>query len=158
MNPQGADLLAQLRDIHGAPAAPWWPPAPGWWVLALLVAIGLFYVVRYASKRHQQKQRRLQLTRFVDRVTQEVDPAAAPQEYLASLNRVFKIVALRAFPENHCALMQGAEWVDFLRIKLGDAGESDELKVLAVGPYQPAPEFDAERLTGLAKRWIRQHG
>ena len=38
MNPE---LLAQLRDIHAAPELPWWPPASGWWALALMLLVVL---------------------------------------------------------------------------------------------------------------------
>ena len=106
MNPQGADLLSQLKDIHGAPAAPWWPPAPGWWVLALLAAVGLYFALRYAGKLHQARKRRVRLARFVDGVEELIDPLLSPQKFLSSLNRIFKIVALRAFPKSQCARMQ----------------------------------------------------
>jgi hypothetical protein len=163
VNPESADLLAQLRDIHGAPAAPLWPPAPGWWVLAVIVAIGLAMLIRRAIRQHHIRQRRLQLIRFLEKIEQNVDPAADPQEYLSSLNRVFKIVALRAFPESHCALMQGREWTDFVQIKLGDIkkgeqGAIDDLVALADGPYQPAPVFNPESLSKATRQWIYQYG
>jgi hypothetical protein len=28
------EAVQQIRDIHGFAAVPWWPPGPGWWVLA----------------------------------------------------------------------------------------------------------------------------
>lgn len=158
MNPQGTDLLSQLRDIHGAPDAPWWPPAPGWWVLAILVAIGLFLVARKLLNQHRIRQRRQQLIRFLEKVERNIDPAEQPQEYLSSLNRVLKIVALRAFPDSHCALMQGQEWTDFLQIKLEKDEAGDELVILADGPYQPDPGFDAKSLYGFTYRWIKQYG
>ena len=37
MNPTD---LSQLRDIHLPEAVPWWPPAPGWWMLFALVIAG----------------------------------------------------------------------------------------------------------------------
>lgn len=36
-----------LRDLHLPDAVGWWPPAPGWWILAGLVAAGcLYYLAR----------------------------------------------------------------------------------------------------------------
>jgi hypothetical protein len=158
MNPQGGDLLSQLRDIHGAPDAPWWPPAPGWWLLALLLALGLFFLFRRGLQHHRALQRRRHLNGFIDRVELEVDPRLAPQEFLSSVNRVFKIVALRAFPENHCAFLKGSEWVDFVRSRLSGEGPARDLAALADGPYQPAPVFDAQALTALARKWIARYG
>jgi hypothetical protein len=158
MNPQGTDLLSQLRDIHAAPQAPWWPPAPGWWVLALLMAVVLFLLVRHLVARYRVRQRRLLLIRFVEGLESKIDPGTQPQEFLSSLNRVFKIVALRAFPENHCAFMQGREWTDFVQMKLDEPESDDVLAALADGPYQPTPDFDAPLLSKFARKWIMQYG
>lgn len=155
MNPE---LLSQLRDIHGAPPASWWPPAPGWWALALVAAVGLYFLFRYARNRYRIRQRRLRLSLFIDRLVGEVDPSQAPQEFLSALNRVFKIVALHAFPGEHCALLQGREWVAFLGAKLPGKSSTDALDVLAQGPYQPAPEFNPDALVSAARRWVAQYG
>ena len=158
MNPQGTDILSQLRDIHGAPDVPWWPPAPGWWVLAILLAYVLFLLTRHFRQRYRAHKRKLQLINFIERVETAVDPLSEPQEFLSRLNRIFKIVALRAFPENHCALMQGREWTEFLQIKLGEQASGEELSALATGPYQPQPSFSADALSGLAKKWVKRYG
>src|SRR5262245_66626316 len=48
MNPTVDMSALPLRDIHLPGAISWWPPAPGWWVLAALamlvaVVVGLYY-------------------------------------------------------------------------------------------------------------------
>ena len=47
MNPNDAAQLA-LRDIHLPGLIAWWPPAPGWWLVAALALAGL---VAFASLR-----------------------------------------------------------------------------------------------------------
>lgn len=158
MNPQDSDLLARLRDIHAAADASWWPPAPGWWMLAVLLIVALLLLIRHAMQRLRTQRRRARLIYFVDHVVKDVDYLKAPQEYLSSLNRVFKIVAMRAFPERNCAFMQGCEWTEFLQFNLAGADSTDELAALAEGPYQPVPAFHAQTLASMARQWIRQHG
>ena len=111
MNP---DLLSQLRDIHAAPAVSWWPPAPGWWILALLLLVLLFWLGSRLLARIRVHQRRKQMLGWVDHLNANIDPQRDPQAYLSTLNRIFKLVALRAFPGQHCAALAGQDWVDFL--------------------------------------------
>lgn len=155
MNP---DLLAQLRDIHTAPELPWWPPAPGWWALALLLLLALVWLARRALKKYHIAQRRRQMLAWVDGLQATVDAERNPQAFLSTLNQIFKIVALKAFPEEHCVQLSGHEWVDFLHERIGDAAGTDALVALATGPYEPAPGFDASALCELTRTWIRRHG
>jgi len=155
MNP---DLLSQLRDIHAAPQAPWWPPAPGWWVLALLILAGLVWLGSRLLARYRVRQRRKQMVAWVDHLNTNIDPQRHPQAYLSTLNRIFKLVALRAFPAQHCAALAGKEWADFLTSKMEGSPSVESLNVLASGPYDPAPQFDPGIMSELTRHWIRKHG
>lgn len=157
MNAQD-NLLEGLRDIHGVSELPWWPPAPGWWLLAALLLTGLVWLARHGLKRYRARQRRQRLLDVIDGIEAGIDPEAAPGPYLASLNRVFKIVALQAFPGAHCAQLAGQDWVGFVQDKLDGAEAAEPLAVLAEGPYRPVAEFDAEALTRLARQWVRLYG
>jgi hypothetical protein len=155
MNP---DLLSQLRDIHAAPIAPWWPPAPGWWILALLLLVLLVWLGRKVLARLRVFQRRKQMLGWIDHLNATIDPQRDPQAYLSTLNRIFKLVALRAFPADHCAALSGQDWADFLTGKMKDSQSAGSLNVLASGPYDPAPQFDPGIMSELTRYWIRRHG
>ena len=155
MNP---DLLAQLRDIHAAPAAAWWPPAPGWWILALCLLVALVWLASRMLTALRVRRRRRNMLTWVDRLDANVDPNADPHVYLSTLNRIFKLVALRAFPGEHCAAMAGPQWVDFLHGRMKQECSFESLRVLASGPYDPAPQFDPAVISGLARQWISRYG
>ena len=155
MNP---DLVSQLKDIHGAAAVSWWPPAPGWWVLALLLLVILVWLGRRVLARYRIHRRRKHMLAWVDHLNIAIDPARDPQAYLSTLNRIFKLVALRAFPEQHCAALAGQDWADFLIGKMEKAPTSELLNALASGPYDPSPQFDAGQMSELTRFWIRRHG
>ena len=95
---------------------------------------------------------------WVDGLQAAMDAEHHPQAFLATLNQIFKIVALKAFPERRCAQLSGLEWVGFLREQMGDVAGTDGLVALATGPYEPAPGFDAVELCELTRTWIRRHG
>ena len=155
MNP---DLLSQLRDIHTAPQLPWWPPAPGWWLLALLLLFALGWLGRRVMRRYRVYQRRKQMLGWVDHLNATIDPKREPQAYLSTLNRIFKLVALRAFPAHKCAVLAGQEWVDFLVGRMENSDPAAPMDVLASGPYDPAPQFDPGTMSELTRDWIRRYG
>ena len=155
MNP---DLLSQLRDIHSSPEVPWWPPAPGWWALAVLLLVLSAWLFRQLFARYKAHKRRKQMLAWVDHLNDSIDPAREPQAYLSTLNRIFKLVALRAFPERQCAVMAGQDWADFLTENMKNPTSAGSLNVLACGPYDPAPSFDPEVMSRLTRTWIREHG
>jgi hypothetical protein len=155
MNP---DLLEQLKDIHGAPPLPWWPPAPGWWILAAMLLLVLIWVGSRALKRYRIHQRRKQMLAWIDHLNATIDPQKEPQSYLSTINRIFKVVALRAYPEEQVAVMAGSQWAEFLQQQMKKNQQSELLAVLSSGPYNPAPEFDPATISDLARLWIKQHG
>ena len=155
MNP---DLLSQLRDIHAAPEVPWWPPAPGWWIVALLLLAVVVWLGRRSLARLRVRRRRQQMLGWVDHLNATIDPGKEPQAYLSTLNRIFKLVALRAFPAQQCAILTGQEWADFVHENMQNSDSAESLQVLASGPYDPSPQFDPGVMSELTRTWIRQHG
>jgi hypothetical protein len=158
MNPDASQLLDQLRDIHGAGQPGWWPPAPGWWVLALVFLLVLIVLLRMLLKRLNDHRRRQAWLRELEALNWHQDPSQHPHEYLAGLNRLFRAVAVKAFPETACARLQGEPWVDWIRALLPEKTDSAGLGALISGPYQAAPHFDASRLNELARTWVKLYG
>lgn len=150
-------LLERLQDIHGAAEPAWWPPAPGWWLLAGIALALLAYALVLAARKLRVILRRRRLLRDLDALAEVFDPGSQPADYLAALNRFFRAVALRAFPRDDCARLQGEDWVAFIRERLPNA-DAASLEALKTGPYRPHPEFDAARLRAQARQWVAAHG
>lgn len=158
MHADGSQLLEQLRDIHSAGQPGWWPPAPGWWVLALIFLLALTLLLRSLLNRLAIRRRRDAWLRELEALHREHDPSQHPHEYLAGLNRLFRAVAVKAFPGTGCARLQGEPWVAWIRALLPEQADSAGLNALASGPYEPAPGFDALSLNEMARTWVKLYG
>jgi hypothetical protein len=158
MNSDPSQLLDQLHDIHAAGSPLWWPPAIGWWVLALVALFLIAVATRILKRKLAARKRRHEWLCALDAIGQELDPQRDAQQYLASLNRLFRAVALKAFPGTGCARLQGEEWVKFIGSLLPENTDDSSLLALARGPYEPVPHFDARALAEHARTWVRLHG
>ena len=158
MNADNSQLLSQLKDIHSAGDPGWWPPAPGWWVLGLLLLLVLSYLFRILANKLAVIRRRRAWLRELNSLSRQFDPVEKPREYLAALNTLFRAVALKAFPETGCARLQGEEWTGFIVSLMPENASSQSLFALARGPYQALPEFDADALNQQARTWVKLYG
>ncbi len=152
------DPLAQLRDIHVPLSPEWWPPAPGWWLLAL-VGLGLAsLVVSHAWRRYRAgapiRQAERDLERYFSRFD---DKQNAKRELANAVNAVLKRVALVRYPRSEVAELSGASWTEFLDESAAtDQFSSGMGRVLGDERFAPSFNFDAAALRLAAQHWIEK--
>lgn len=155
------ELLAQLADIHLPQPIGLWPPAPGWWVLAVLLLIAAYFALRkYLRYSHLNKVCDYALAEL-DRCYQQL--AAAPADaldsaklrYINEVNSVLRRVSLVHYPHAAIASLDGAAWVDFIREKGESSGMTDEIAAaLSYGRFQKQCTIDVDTLNRFGQSWI----
>lgn len=130
-----------LRDIHLPASIGLWPPAVGWWVLALL-GVGLplaFWVVRAWQQR--QRLRRAVLRDFA----QLSASATTPHAFAAGLDVLLRRLALALEPAQPPGA--GEAWLlQLQRLVPGLALDEELRRVLLRAPYDPQARFDLPRV------------
>jgi len=159
VDPSG-DPLAELRDIHLPAPIETWPPAIGWWLLAVISVIA-FIAIIYALWRywHANQYRREAIAQLRQLREQH---AGASSDYLYHYTTLLKRVALTHYPRAKVAALTGEAWVAFLDETCGSREFSMGAgQVLVQGQYQAAEhldgEIDIDALHKLGEHWIKRH-
>ncbi|MGD8557863.1 MAG: DUF4381 domain-containing protein [Chromatiales bacterium] len=156
MNDPVAQSL-QLRDIHLPPPPDFWPPAPGWWLLAMILVALLAWalVIAWKKARLRRTQRRLLALLEELELTGRHEPGK-----LAQLSILLRRIALMHYPRQQVAGLTGEDWLHFLDSSGGDGGFANGPgRVLASGPYMPElpGEYDPRGVIRLVRDWIRKN-
>lgn len=156
MNPSVPPVL-DLRDVHAPPFPDFWPPAPGWWIAAVLLAGVLVIVSVQLYRRYRLRRLRRQVLATLDTLTAGYSSEASVG-FVTDVSTLLRRVALRRFPRRRVAALFGADWCRFLDETGGNGGFSQGAgQVLASGPYAARVDVDSEGLTTLARTWIRKN-
>jgi hypothetical protein len=103
-----------LRDLHLPEAIGWWPPAPGWWLLGLLVLAGLVVLlVRYARRRARGAARRRAL-RELDALLAEFEAQRDAVRFAAGVSALLRRAMLAYAPRGEVAGLTGEAWLAWL--------------------------------------------
>ncbi len=151
------DPLAKLRDIYTPPPIDFWPPALGWWLLALLIII-MATVSTHLIRRYRKK------TAFkrdaVYLINQMSDQCHDDLSYIQQLNSVLKQTALAVNPRHDIASLNGQAWLQFLDAHSQQKNQPFAQgvgQVLAYGPYQAnLPTLNRNDINALVSHWIKQ--
>lgn len=142
-----SDPLAQLRDIHLPDAVSFWPPAPGWWVLAALLLAAMGYLLwRWRRRRRLLQPYRQALAEL--KALRAVPDAAAVSQLL---RRVASYHDGSAQP----ASFTGQVWADYLAAQTGEALSEEQIRLLNEAPYRPLAEADIAPLLEVTDRYLQ---
>jgi hypothetical protein len=103
MNP-----LQDLKDISTPPAIEFWPPAYGWWLLVLLVVIGICLLTIWLVKVRKVRRAKRQALRSLQQIN------SSNLDCTSQLNQLLKRVAMTYFPNKNVQEMHGEKWTEFL--------------------------------------------
>jgi hypothetical protein len=139
-------FAAQLRDAHPPEEPPWWPLAPGWWIVLALALV----LVAFAVHRLQPRWRRYRLRR---RLLAQLEAAADAAE----ISQLLRAAALARFPQQPVAGLHGSDWIAFLEARDRAPGRFSALGgEMTEMPYRaPRAGDDVAPLREAARGWLR---
>ena len=149
------DLINKMRDIHQPGGLPFWPPAPGWWILAFitLCAIAWLLIRRHKSlalRREAEKER----LRLKSKYQGDKDGRALAM----GLSTLLRRLALSCDARRNVAGLTGDDWLRYLDFKGKTSNFSNGPgRELTAAPYGDASGLDAQALLKLVERWIHQN-
>lgn len=160
MNPDFVNL--PLRDPHLPEPISWWPPAPGWWVLMLLVIMMSMLCIWLFSHIRGNRVKRDALM-ALDRLEATYHSGADKHKTVASISILMRRINLSLYPRDKVASLTGERWLAFLDEGFDDKAQAGGFsqgvgRAIIEAPYNPAHEVDLTALFALTRRWIAQAG
>lgn len=131
-----AALAPRLRDLHLPEPIGWWPPAPGWWLLAALVPIALL-VGTLARRRDAARRRRATLADALDGCLADWRSDGDTGRYHARVARLLREAAIARAGAPRVAGLAGRRWCDWLGALAPLSSATRE--TLAEGRYRRLP-------------------
>ena len=147
--------LINLKDIHLPPAVEIWPPAPGWWIVAVVLLLIFVFCGMWISRRFEQRKPKTEALRLLKNLQNQHNNSEESLEILRDLSQLLRRVALTFCADENVASLHGSEWLEFL----DRTGKTTEFtqgagRVFGKELYQQNPEIEIDVLFPMVKKWI----
>ena len=148
------DPLAKLRDIHLPGEVSWWPLAPLWWGLIILV-LGLLIWFAYSQYRKYQKAAILREVReLLDSIESDYNQHSDAKRLVVDYSQLLRRLVIQHQGRKNGAAVTGTDWLALLLEYTQDSSEETQMLTLFTeGVYQATIEI---RDPLLVHRWVRQ--
>jgi hypothetical protein len=153
MEPQAPQL--DLKDIHLPDVINWWPPAIGWWLLAILIPLFCFFLF-WLYKRLTRKTAIKTAKKLILQIKQNTQ--VDDKQKLTELSQLIRRVAISLSTRAETASLTGQAWLEYLdKSVIGTPFSQGAGKILATAQYQktsPA-DIDIPSLIAVCENWLK---
>jgi hypothetical protein len=150
-----AQTQLPLRDIHIPEAIGLWPPAIGWWLLAILLPLMLYFsykLYKYITRKTALKAVKKQIKTL--KINQEFDD----KQKLIELSSLMRRTAISIFPREDVASLTEEAWLVFLDRNSDSLNFNTKIgRLLVDAAYRKAPDLKALMvLFDRCENWLNQ--
>lgn len=164
-----ASDLTQLRDIHLPASISWWPLAPGWYLLALIIALLCLMLGFLLHRQYSNGRAKHEALRTLAMYQQEYKREANSQLFSSQISELLRRVALAYYPRVDVAGLHGDLWINFLNTTIKGVNFNSVRTHLLELPYRPhgrddvrlglSADYDRiQPLFSMARKWISRQG
>lgn len=151
--------LQNLRDIHMPEPVGFWPLAPGWYVLAVILLLLLLYVGYVIYRRHQRGRAKREALSLLLEYERQYAAGSETGVISAQISELLRRVALVYYPRARVAGLSGLPWIAFLNETSSKINFNEISGLILDLPYQnKSSDVDLKPLFSSAKAWVKQRG
>ncbi|MEY3879919.1 MAG: hypothetical protein RIQ94_714 [Pseudomonadota bacterium] len=148
-------ILADLKDIHEPAELGNWPPAIGWWILAVAIPLLLILSI-WIYKRLTRKSAVKTAKKILADIKQ--DTTLDNVTKVSELSVLLRRVAISLSPRDQAASLTGLQWLVFLDSSVKNKPFSTGIgKFLIDAPYRknPVTAQEVSQLIELCEAWLK---
>jgi hypothetical protein len=157
----GNYILKGIEEIHFPEPIPWWPEAPGWYGVGVLLLLWICNILVTCLHRWRRNRYRRVALAHLAQLEERIN--SNPVDAVSPLPELLKATALKAYPREVVAQLTGENWLNFLDAQYNGPTFHDDLgRQLISIAYQPVEKWtiDAGTARSLIERvqgWLRHH-
>lgn len=169
INPQPANLLENLRDIHMPAPISAWPPGPGWIFLLVIFTLIATVTCIIILKNYKVWQTRKHALHLLKKYKKQYPKIINSQRACSLVNELLKKTAFYYYPRTKIASLSGADWIKFLNVSIQHPSIIQKIfkstnklpsfnevqQELLEYPYQSSKNINLDKLFKTAHTWIK---
>lgn len=147
--------LDQLPPIHLPEPISFWPPAIGWWLLATVLILLGFFIVRVLMQYRAKNRLRKAALAKLNIHWQVYQKNNNAEEYVLAINRLLKQFVMQQYPHKNLQALSGEQWLASLQELSPQSGFNQDNASFLLSIYQKQPVYHESDVSQLHPRLVQ---
>ncbi len=147
--------LDQLPPIHLPEPISFWPPAIGWWLLAAVLILLGFFIVRVLIQYQVKNRLRKAALAKLDIHWQAYKKNNNAEEYVLAINLLLKQFVMQQYPDKNLQALSGEQWLASLQELSPQSNFNQDNASVLLSVYQKHTMYDESAISQLHPRLVQ---
>ena len=144
----------ELRDIHLPTDPGYWPLAPGWWVLIVIILVLAYFVFKKLAKIQKTKHINNLMQQELLAVRESYKKHDNKHQLAVDISTLLNRFVIHVLKDSRACSLTGDAWIAYLNSRVQAQVFDEFKKELTQAQYQKEVDFDVSRLFATVKNYF----